>query len=309
MNDNPVQADASHSSATLSPEDALFLREARRGYSKYVKPALLTGLRAALPNALVDERTGYVLDVQDNLIGITLNSIASSFAAGAGNELQGKMRAPWSSSALAVNTFARWSAPTDLPLLHVAGESGFTELAFERKCPNGVSSIPPHLDVVLTSETAVVAIESKFTEYLQGATHTPVSTSYLRLAERGDPRASSKWFAALKRCDAFLVLDAYQLVKHYLGLRNIFGDDRCPLTLAYLYWEPAQPLNSSVAKVIERHRAEIARFTILVAGDPTCRFVSLTYGELWETFATLPEKPTWLVNQLKALRVRYLVSV
>ena len=55
----------------------------------------------------------------------------------------------------------------DPALLTLAGLSGFTEtLAFEAKCPNGVSRIPPHLDVLLERGDEIVAVESKCTEYL-----------------------------------------------------------------------------------------------------------------------------------------------
>src|SRR5205823_8048253 len=92
---------------------------------------------------------GYVVQLEDNLLpGIGRGEIEEAFGAGAGQELEGKMRAPWSSSALAVNSFALWQR--DPTLLKLADLSGFTEtLAFEAKCPNGVSRIPPHLDVLL----------------------------------------------------------------------------------------------------------------------------------------------------------------
>src|SRR4051812_16935044 len=99
---------------------------------------------------------GYVVELEDNLLqGITRAEIKEAFGAGAGQELEGKMRAPWSSSALAVNSFAPWQR--DPTLLSLAGISGFTEtLAFETKCPNGLSAIPPHLDVLLERGDEIV---------------------------------------------------------------------------------------------------------------------------------------------------------
>src|SRR3954469_21194950 len=146
--------------------------------------------RAALGQALTDARPGveldghaYVVQLEDNLLpGITRAEIAEAFGAGAGHELEGKMRAPWSSSALGVNSFAPWARePRSLQL---AGLSGFGErLVFEAQCPNGVSRIPPHLDVLLErGDGGVVGVESKCTEHLTEKT-AKVADAYLRLAE------------------------------------------------------------------------------------------------------------------------------
>ena len=162
------------------------------------------------------------------------------------------MRAPWSSSALAVNSFAPWAATRRSAL---AGLSGFTEtLAFEAKCPNGVSRIPPHLDVLLERGDEIVAVESKCTEYLRAKT-AKVAAAYLALAEKGDERARSRWFAALAEVPSFRLLDAYQLVKHYLGLTLTYP--KRPLTLVYLYWEPT---NADALPLFAQHREEVERF-------------------------------------------------
>jgi GIY-YIG catalytic domain len=90
---------------TLAEKD--ILRNAKRLYEERVKRALTSGLLAVNPTAELDPRTGYVLDVVDNLLpGVDLASLHAEFHAGAGRELEAKMRAPWSSSALAVNSFA-----------------------------------------------------------------------------------------------------------------------------------------------------------------------------------------------------------
>lgn len=98
--------------------------------------ALDEGLRNVRPGVKLD-KLGYVVHLEDNLLpGITRAQIEDAFGAGAGQELEGKMRAPWSSSALAVNSFAPWQH--DPGVLTVAGISGFTKtLAFEAQCPNG----------------------------------------------------------------------------------------------------------------------------------------------------------------------------
>ena len=278
----------------------------------YERVSGATGLRAR--NALSDalervhpdaerDKHDYVIELEANLLpGITRSEIEDAFDAGAGQELEGKMQAPWSSSALAVNSFAPWQR--DASLLKLADLSGFTEtLAFEAKCPNGVSQIPPHLDVLLRRGDAIVAVESKCTEYLASKT-AKVAAGYLTLDADADERARSRWFAALAEVPTFRLLDAYQLVKHYLGLTLTYPTQ--PLTLLYLYWEPN---NAADLPVFAKHRAEIERFAELVRGDDTCTFVALSYREHWRELDQLAEKPSWLDTHLMELRRRYEVEI
>jgi hypothetical protein len=272
--------------------------------------ALAAGARRALGEALVAVRPDvrldaqrYVVELEDNLLpGIRLADIADAFADGAGGELAGKLRAPWSSSALAVNSFGRWQR--DLGLFSLGGVSGFDgPLEFEAKCPNGVSSVPPNLDVLLTRGDDVVAVESKCTEYL--ARKTPqVSQAYLVLRRRFDERAASRWFASLGSVPEFELLDAYQLVKHYLGLRLTYPGRT--LTLVYLYWEPRE---AERYPLLVQHRDEIRRFGDLVGGDATCRFVARSYAEHWDALDAMAVQPEWLGGHLGALRARYDVAL
>jgi hypothetical protein len=206
------------------------------------------------------------------------------------------------SSALAVNSFAPWR--DDAALLRLADISGFTEtLAFEAKCPNGVSRPPPHLDVLLERGDEIVAVESKCTEYLEAQTDT-VAPAYLALAGKGDERARSRWFAALAEVPTFRLLDAYQLVKHYLGLTLTYRAR--PITLVYLYWEPG---NADDLPIFAMHRVEIDRFPELIRGDDTCAFAALTYREHWRELDHLSGKPSRLDVHLVEVRRRYEVEI
>ena len=127
---------------------------------------IATRCRHALHQALMTyspatrfDSQGYVVDLRDNLLpGIDLDTIRPDFEAGAGHELEGKMRAPHSSSALAVNTFGRWRRdPTSLRL---QGETGFESLRCEAQCSTGLGGTAPHLDVLAVSRDAVVAVSS-----------------------------------------------------------------------------------------------------------------------------------------------------
>jgi hypothetical protein len=264
--------------------------------------ALATGLRAVSPDVAVDGR-GYVLDLSDNLLpDIALTDVQAEFALAAGKELEGKMLAPWSSSALAVNSFGPWRrSPEQLAVgeLHGFGPP----FLFEKKCDHGVRGESPHLDVLLGISRGVVGVESKCIEYTRAHAKPLVSEAYWALRGRGDVRAQSRWFAALDEVPKFSRLDAYQLVKHYLGLAYSFP--KAERTLIYIYWEPQ---NTDEA-LFHEHRGEIARFANLVAGDKTCRFVALSYGEHWDELDGLADAPSWLPDHLRLLRARYDVTI
>jgi hypothetical protein len=280
-------------------ERTLIVGEARR-LANSSRRALSKALRRSKPYSEPDAH-GYV-DLRDNLIhGIDLAGIEGEFQAAAGHELEGKMRAPWSSAMLAVNSFAPWR--TDVFRLQLSALRDLRTLRFEAQCPNGVSQIPPHLDVLLEGMDRVVAVESKCLEYLRPA-RTAVSPQYRTLKDRGDRRVESKWFSVLEQVPTFVLLDAYQLVKHYLGLCHTYEER--PLTLVYLFWEPA---NVETHRAFDWHRRELARFSQLVGDDPTCEFRALSYTEHWRELSELSRPPGWLKDHLAALASRYLVDV
>lgn len=274
----------------------------RRSIEKRAKSALAAGLRAVKPDVPVDGR-GYVCNVEDNLLpGIARAEIEAEFAAGSGNEFESKMLAPWSSSALAVNSFARWrSCPDRLELGGIGAHHA--RIAFEMKCRHGVRGERPHLDVVLEGGNSVVGIESKCIEYTRSHRRAVVAPAYWNLRERGDSRACSRWFEALAHVHEFERFDAYQLVKHYLGLACSYrGTQR---TLVYLYWEAS----NAREPLFIQHRDEIERFASLVAGDRSCRFVATSYARHWQELEAVDDPPTWLADHQRLLRLRYEVTI
>ena len=81
---------------------------------------------------------GYV-ELSDNLLPSTaVADIEAEFRAGAGRELATKMRAPWSSSALAVNSFFPWRV--DPSRLRLAGLSAMLALGSLSFSPAGESA-------------------------------------------------------------------------------------------------------------------------------------------------------------------------
>ena len=248
---------------------------------------------------------GYLRSSEDNLLdGIDPAPVRDAYRRGAGNEwtdrdgIPAKFCAAHSSSALVANSFVPFARyPGDFEAF---GLSGFGEPELEAICPTGLRGTPPHLDVLLRGDSHVLAIESKCTEYLaeKVATFSPAYDT-LR-GSRFEPAWEGVYDALLRDPRRFSPLDAGQLVKHYLGLRNSCG--ACGLTLAYLYWEP----RNANAEIFWRHRDALTRFSESVA-DSSVRFVSASYLDLWRAWQRrgIP----WLDLHVEGLLARYHVEV
>jgi hypothetical protein len=177
--------------------------------------------------------------------------------------------------------------------------SGFISLQFEYACSAGVRGTAPHLDALARTSDAVLAIESKCTEYLQPK-ESAFAEAYARIE---DSRRASPWFSLITNASLrqrFAYLDAAQLVKHYLGLANTFPGKR--VVLLYLFWEP---LNASEFGVFGEHRRELQAFAEAVAGDRV-EFEHQSYPELWREWDA---DGVTRRQHVAALRRRYLVSV
>ncbi|MCK4468477.1 MAG: hypothetical protein KAU60_09010, partial [Desulfobacterales bacterium] len=109
---------------------------------------VLTKCKSAVRHAYIKRHDfpvsdkGYVCCLENNLLpSIKLPAdVYRELEGGSGNELKEKFKALHSSSALAVNAFAKWkSNTTDLFL---CGKNGFKSLTFEKKCPTGLGGTP-----------------------------------------------------------------------------------------------------------------------------------------------------------------------
>lgn len=239
----------------------------------------------------------YAAAVSANLLYAMSKETQDNFDAGSGQESDGKMRAPHSSSALAVNVFEPWRARPGK--LELAGVGSFETIVFEKKCPTGLSGTPPHLDLVAEAADDVVAVESKCLEYL-----TPkvphFAPSYQTLADNYGTRS---WFRHVEKKTASRShLDIAQLVKHWLGLCQAYSDRR--VTLLYAYWEPQ---NWRQVAECRRHRSEIQEFADRVAGDAV-RFAAISYRELSAEWERHPGAP-WVTGHIARLRQRYAVVI
>jgi len=222
---------------------------------------------------------GYTLTPQENLIqGVQLRQFEDDLHRGDGNELRMKFCAVHSSSALAVNCFARFKEHPEYILL--LGQKGAKKLEFEKQLRIFDGGRAPNIDVWIERDWDVVAIESKLLEYLTQK-KPKFSESYERLAP---PISESCWWDVYIQAKqgAEQYLDRAQLVKHYFGLNEYRKkNQQIHITLLYIFWEP---LNWSELEVCKQHREEVKNFADAVS-ESQIPFHWITYNDLWKEWS------------------------
>ncbi len=209
-----------------------------------------------------------------------------------GNEIKtGKFDSPESSAALAVNTFGFYlNRAQDLPPLPGCEEYDWpaTSLALEKtvRFP-WKGGRHPYLDVLITTPSALIGIESKRFEPFRCGKKATFSKTYWHKV-RGNRMKGYERVRDRLRKDGNLntSLDAAQLVKHAFALRTqVHQKAEClglnPV-LYYLYAEPdIWPKNGTPIAPDKKaqHRRKIEAFAEEVAGDEV-RFISCSYREL-----------------------------
>ena len=246
---------------------------------------------------------GYVQNLESNLRKPLSIRAWNGFRRGSGSELASHMRALHSSSALVANFFDHWTERDKAPLLSALGIEGddpAVQLDFEAKFPTGLGGTPPNLDVVIRlGSTAVVAVESKFTEHQTRSTRgkADFSSSYF-------PPSSGLWAGVgLPGCQRLAetlrdggwrpeFLDPGQLLKHVLGLAK--QGNR--FTLCYLYFDCAGARS-------DIHREEVRRFAAHVGDEVPFR--SLTYQEVFSAISAAAAADAESVDYVEYLGDRY----
>ena len=246
------------------------------------------------------EARGLAVDAKDNLADYRQNLRTSlskravdAFSIGATAELvdsanggPAKMRALYSSSALAVNVFDYWlSHDAGVLLRALRGDGKPMSLEFEAPLRTGYGT-PPQLDVLIRlSGGGLVGIESKFTDWM---------TKKSKQAEKLSPYfqvdgSSSYWSRAglaashqlaksiLDRPDTFEVLEVPQLLKHALGLHKAAGQKSW--RLIYLYY-------AGSGDIAQTHDDELARFMAAVGNE--VHFSVMTYQALFASIESMP---------------------
>ena len=262
--------------------------------------AIQQGLRSRFPGH-TDPR-GYVRAPAENLIdGVHLEQFEEDLRSGDGDELHGKFCAVHSSTALAVNTFAWFKTNNRLALLALLSAKGARSVSFERKLPIFRGGRPPNLDVWIEADDMVIVIEAKLSEYLVKK-RPQFSPAYERLAP--PCLAEPCWWQVYEQSKVAGpgYLDVAQLVKHYFGLRKFqrTSGQKWRLIFLYLFWEP---LGWQRIPACRQHRQELEQLARAVLPS-AISFKAMTYYQLWEMWANIPE----LAQHAQNLKERYEVN-
>lgn len=265
-------------------------------------PLAVAALRRGLDRKDLDA-SGYCLRAEDNLVATVgpgvWRRVRDDLAAGKGDELAGKFRAPHSSSALAVNTFGPLLEGLDLPgPLRVEGQ-----IAFEQQRSAWAGGYWPTLDLIVEADLSPVRlfVESKCTEFLRKG-NADFSDAFVKHAKQRLVKAAAETYELLADDPSvFDPLDARQLAKHFLAAKRAIVDSTEPFQVVVLciWWEP---MDTSEHPVFEAHREAVHRFRAAVP-DENVTIRGMTYRELWEHWETLGDPV--LARHTAFLRERY----
>jgi hypothetical protein len=229
------------------------------------------------------------LDHEYFLPGVPVSYIVDRLAKAGGNEVEsGKLASPESSAALAVNTFGwfveRPECLPPFPGLESAFPAKLVDVEYCARFPWS-GGRHPWLDAVVETETHLIGVESKRFEPFRDKKTVSLAATYDR-AVWGDHMAPYERMRDALRsgAEAFKYLDCAQLVKHAFGLVTDGARKRKQPVLVYLFAEPAllhgKPIDLND---FTNHRAEISRFSNLVAGAAV-KFNALSYRDWLETW-------------------------
>ena len=230
------------------------------------------------------------------LPGVPGPQVEKMYYAAPGNEIEnGKFDSAESSSALAANTFGFFlNRPDELPSLPGCEREEWpaTDVALEQtvRFPWRPGRHPV-LDVLVTTPSALIGVESKRFEPFRDKPKASFSDTYWREVWGDRMNGYQSVRDKLREDEShYTCLKADQLVKHALGLRTRSSPGKeyaglIPI-LIYLYAEPDFLPNTG--KSIDQyakatHREEVEAFAEEVAADEV-RFVACTYRELLDSW-------------------------
>lgn len=243
----------------------------------------------AINNGIVTHHLNenYAKQKVDNLFRSQLTSKAKKeFNEADGSELKdgktrpAKIKAFYSSSALAYNVFEYWREKNKTVLASALelADNSISTLRLEEILKTGISK--PNIDVFLNTENgASVAIESKFCEWMNKSNKTLKDKYFFNGTEpikrwEDVGLVNSQSIAERVKNDdlKFNRLDAPQLLKHALGI----GVDLSKKTsLLYIYFD----LENSDSKIGREHRNEVEKFKELMDGE--LNFRAITYQQMF----------------------------
>ena len=274
-----------------------------KAVSQLCRPAQ-HALAARLGETVAIDGKGYCAQPRENLIETVTEDLWAAAEAdlggGKGSELESKFRASYSSSALAVNSFAPLRGMVPLPDGRVVEGT----VRFEQERSAGTQGFKPTLDVIVEQEGESVRlfVESKCIEYLRKST-TSFSSAFVAKAKQHLRPASATIFEQVfEDPHAFDPLDAPQLLKHFLAAKRVAVDSSSHVVLLCVWWEPS---NAAEHPVFAGHAAA-ARDLAAGLDEPDVDLLPLSYPQLWDHWRT---REPWLAEHVACLERRYAVPV
>jgi hypothetical protein len=250
------------------------------------------------------------------LPGVPSDLLQAYYSQAPGNEIEtGKFCHPESSAALAGNTFGIFlNKPLDLPPIPGFERewSPVTSLSLETTLHfPWHAGRHPCLDVFVTTENAVFAIESKRFEPFRDRHPVSFSNAYWRRVWGNCMDGYEFARDILSGCNTlFARLDAAQLVKHAFGLRTAVHSKpglrgKVPI-LVYLYAQPrVWPDGREIPQEHrDAHSMEIARFERCVAGSEVA-FHPISYAELLRPW--LSSEIEYICDHARRVRAHFFV--
>lgn len=265
----------------------------------------------------------YLNNLSDNLFEDLTEESIKCYRSGDGNETKdsktrlAKMKALHSSSAIVVNLFQYWQGKDVCPILNACkltsrtNKAGYLIKNIGSDSPQEIPVIPsplnyeikfeeqfeicadksqfphsPNIDVVIHTPLSDIAIESKFTEPYGSRKHEGLKQKYVENVSFWDGLPNLYELAKEISPDnaKFQYLDAAQLIKHILGLKNNCDKYnfchnpksgrflRHNFRLLYLWYDV-------IGKDGVEHRKEIEQFAEIAQRD-NVKFSHVTYQEV-----------------------------
>jgi hypothetical protein len=227
------------------------------------------------------------------LPGVPAEALLAALRRSPGNEwATGKFDSPESSAALVANAFGWFlDRPADLPPLPGVPMGVPEAVAVEEEVRfPWTGGRHPRLDVVITTPTTLVGVESKRYEPFRPR-KAPVFT---------EPFASREWGPGMARWNTmrraledgsqtYRCLDAVQLVKHAYALRNQGIKRARGAVLVYLHAAPKTWANGKPVDplAVSRHEAEITDFARAVQGSDVV-FSAVRWADVLRQWAKTP---------------------
>ena len=296
-----------------------FIKSKQRSWAKRKSFELVGG---TIPNK---GEKNYLNNLSDNLFEDLTQESIKCYQSGDGNETKdsktrlAKMKALHSSSAIVVNLFQYWQGKDICPILNACKLTSRTnkagciienvgsafpketpvippplnyEIKFEEQfeiCSDKTQfPLSPNIDVVISTPLSDIAIESKFTEPYGNRKHEGLKQKYVENISFWDGLPNLYELAKEISPDdtKFQYLDAAQLIKHILGLKNSCDKYNFQIKpglngrrlftrsfrLLYLWYDV-------LGKDGVEHRKEIEQFAEIAQRD-NIKFSHITYQEV-----------------------------